>query len=206
MRDPTSRTGIDWAVARRPLPGEDVSGDLHLVQPHPDGYLLAAVDGVGHGPEATRAAEAALKTLQSMPQESLHAMANRCHLALKNTRGVVMTLAAVNVWEETLTWLGIGNVDGILFRAAPDVTPPTEHVLLRGGVVGAQLPALYAGVISLGRGDLLVLATDGIRSGFEEAMITQGPPQAIADYVMNRHFKGTDDALVLVARYHGRKR
>ena len=36
---------LDWAVAARPAPGEDVCGDLHLVSPASDGVLLAVIEG-----------------------------------------------------------------------------------------------------------------------------------------------------------------
>ena len=47
---------IEWAVATQPLPGPSVSGDLHLVEPFAHGALVAVVDGLGHGDEATAAA------------------------------------------------------------------------------------------------------------------------------------------------------
>lgn len=194
---------IEWAVAQRALPGQAVSGDLSLVEPHPDGALLAVVDGIGHGPEATRAAETAVQTLLSRPGESVHALVNRCHEALRPTRGVVMTLASINANDDTITWLGVGNVEGCLFRAN-GLSPAREGVLLRGGMVGAQLPALYASVAPIHPGDLIVLTSDGIRGGFEPGVAIQSPPQRIADQILQKHFKGTDDALVLVARYLGR--
>jgi hypothetical protein len=37
-------------------------------------------------------------------------------------------------------------------------------------------------------------------------LVRSDSPQQIADRILKRHFKGTDDALVLVARYVGRGR
>lgn len=51
------------------------------------------------------------------------------------------------------------------------------------------------------RGDTLIFATDGIRSTFTEEMIAGGSPQRTADLIFAHYRKGTDDALVLVARY-----
>jgi len=34
------------------MPGQAVSGDMHLVRPFEDGVLVALVDGLGHGEEA----------------------------------------------------------------------------------------------------------------------------------------------------------
>jgi hypothetical protein len=53
------------------------------------------------------------------------------------------------------------------------------------------------------RGDTLIFATDGIREGFTEGLALSDPPQQLADRILARYTKGTDDALVLVARHAG---
>jgi len=194
---------LEWGVAKCALPGEEVSGDQHLVQPFTHGALVAVVDGLGHGQDATTAARVAVSTLTNRPGDSVIALVKRCHEALTKTRGAVTTLASFNILEATMTWLGVENVEGVLIRADTRATPATESVLLRGGVVGYQLPALQAGVVPVSRGDLLILATDGIRSGFVQNLIATDPPQQIADRILAQHFKGTDDALALVVRYRG---
>ncbi|HMH83340.1 MAG TPA: hypothetical protein VK531_10750, partial [Gemmatimonadales bacterium] len=52
-------------------------------------------------------------------------------------------------------------------------------------------------------GDTLIFATDGIKEGFAEQLPADATPQQQADHILTRHGKGTDDALVLVARYRG---
>ncbi len=194
------RPCIEWGVAARPLPGQTASGDLHLVKPLSKGVLLAAVDGLGHGDEATVAAQLAVTTLERNAEEPILSLFNRCHEALRMTRGVVLTLAALHPGEGTLSWLGVGNVEARLLRADVNANPRCESVLLRGGVVGYQLPALRASVQPIFPGDLLVFATDGIRAGFAQGVAPGDPPQQIADGILTRHLKGNDDALVLVAR------
>jgi hypothetical protein len=176
-----------------------VSGDLHLVQAYDRGALLAVVDGIGHGPEATRAAELAVNALRQRPGDSVLALIKRCHIALQQTRGVVLTVASFNKPDRTVTWGGVGNVEGLLVHS----DSVQEHALLRGGTVGASLPPLYAGVIPVHRGDLLILASDGIRSEYDRDLPIKGSPQWIADHVLGKYFKGTDDACVLVARFLG---
>jgi serine/threonine protein phosphatase PrpC len=198
-----SERGIEWSFASRCLPGETVSGDRHLVQPSGRGVLVAVVDGLGHGQEATTAAKTAVTILAAHADESITSLVKRCHEALIKTRGATMTVASVNVFDGTLTWLGIGPVEGVLLRANTKATPAIENVLLRGGVVGYQLPALQASAMPLFGGDLLVLASDGIRSGFVQGLAVADSPQQIADRILTDHFKGTDDALVLVVRYLG---
>lgn len=197
------RTPVEWGVASRALPGQSTSGDLHLVKACDNVCLMAVVDGVGHGDEATAAARAAVKVLDEHPTEQIISLIKRCHQTLLQTRGVVMTVASLQLAEGILTWLGVGNVEGVLFRADANATPPSERVLLRSGMVGYQLPALQASVLSLAAGDLLIFATDGIRAGFTADLFNSDSAQQIADHILTHYFKGNDDALVLVMRYHG---
>jgi len=157
---------IEWAVAARPLHGQGESGDLHLVEPFPNGVLVAVVDGLGHGHEAAIAARTAVATLESYAGEDVVSLVRRCHERLKGTRGVVMTLVRVSAHDRTITWLGVGDVEGLLLRADAWASPAREYVLLRGGVVGEALPPLRASVLPVSQSDTLVLATDGISHGF----------------------------------------
>lgn len=196
------RALVDWGVAARPIAGETVSGDLHLVQPFDQGVLLAAIDGLGHGKEAVVAARAAVAVLKEFPQQSVVTLIKRCHEALLGTRGAVITVASLHNLNG-MTWLGVGNVECRLLRADPHASPTSESALLRGGVVGYQLPVLQARTVPVTPGDLLILATDGIRADFADGLGLGETPEQIAVHILNQHFKGTDDALVLVARYLG---
>lgn len=198
-----SSLGIDWGAATRALPGQAESGDRYLVQPLPNGVLVAAVDGLGHGSEAATVARIAVDLLARYSHESLRSLVNRCHQGLRNTRGVVMSLAAFNTADETITWLGVGNVEAMLLRANARARPRREAMLQRGGVVGDQLPAMRATTLPVTRGDTLIFATDGIESRFAESVTPSDPPQAMADGILAAHGKSTDDALVLVVRYRG---
>ena len=198
-------TVLDWGVATAALPGEAESGDLHLVRPAAGGALVAVVDGLGHGSEAATAARLAVAALASHAQESPLSLFEHCHRALKGTRGVVMSLASFRRGDASLTWLGVGNVEGVLLRAVAgaDVARARSSLVTRGGIVGSELPRLQPEVLPLAAGDTLIFATDGIREGFVEGLPTDATPQQQADHILARHRKGTDDALVLIARYRG---
>jgi len=100
------------------------------------------------------------------------------------TRGVVLTVAILDTVESSMTWLGVGNVEGRLLRTDAGASHPRESVLLRGGLVGYQLPALQASVIPVAAGDLLILATDGIHTAFEEGINLNETPRQIADKIL----------------------
>jgi negative regulator of sigma-B (phosphoserine phosphatase) len=194
---------VEWAVASRTLPGEEHSGDLHLVAACPDGILAAVIDGLGHGKEAHAAAQAAVETISRTPGEPPIALIRRCHEALKTTRGAVMTLVALRTSDDTLTALGIGNVEAVLLRGDARTTPARENLLLRNGVVGCVLPALQESVLKIFAGDVIVFATDGIRESFAQGLRASESARQLVDQVMQRDFKGSDDALVLAVRYLG---
>jgi hypothetical protein len=194
---------LDWGVASQPLAGQAVCGDQHLVQAFPGGVLVAAVDGLGHGEEAARVAQLAIATLQAHADETVLSLLERCHGALRQTRGATVTMASFNGVDATMTWIGVGSVDAVLLRAGPTAVPAREDVLLYAGVVGSLLPAAQGFVLPVARGDTLVMATDGIRSGFTDGARLTEAPQAMAERLLAQHVKGTDDALVLVARYRG---
>ena len=194
---------LEWSVATRTMSGEIECGDAHLVVELPGGALVAVVDGLGHGREAAVAAREAVATLTQHADEPVVPLLQRCHGQLRATRGVVMTLASFREADATMTWLGVGNVEGFLLRANAAAIPARESVLLRGGVVGYEIPPLRPATHRVAAGDTLVLATDGIRSAFAEGLDVAVPPREMAAGVLARHAKDTDDALVLVARWLG---
>jgi phosphoserine phosphatase RsbX len=194
-------TLIESGVACLTMPGQSRSGDRHLLQPYINGLLVAVVDGLGHGEQAAAAADLAVTTLIKHADESVIVLLKRCHNALRDTRGVVMALASFNELDRALTWMGIGNVEGLVLRAEGSPPPKHKNLLLRGGVVGDQLPSLSASIIPLMQGDTLVFTTDGIRGGFTKDLSASDPPQVMADRILAKYSKGSDDALVFVVRF-----
>jgi negative regulator of sigma-B (phosphoserine phosphatase) len=192
---------LDWGVAALALPGQVECGDMALVKDFEGGTLVAAVDGIGHGPEAATAAKIALASLEMDPQEPVISLVVRCHEALRGTRGVVMSLASYSARHSLLTWIGIGNVAGILLRKAPAAGAAHEALLLRAGVIGSQLPPLQASVIPANTGDTLVFATDGVRTDFVTSVLLGASSRRGAERILADHKKGTDDGLVVVVRF-----
>jgi hypothetical protein len=188
-------------VAARPIAGEHVSGDRHVAVSSTR-LVVAVIDGLGHGPEAAHAAGRAAEIVETHPDERPDALLRRCHDALRNTRGAAMTVASIDPVVGEMTWLGVGNVQAtVLQRRTRDAR--REWVPLRGGVVGYLLPALRPGTVRLQRDDVLVLATDGVRPVFGEWPAPAEAPQDVANRILADQSRGTDDALVLVARYRG---
>lgn len=194
---------LDWGVAMMNAPGQSESGDVHAIKFFPGGALVGVVDGLGHGNEAAVAARIAARNLEQFAQEPVMSLLRRCHEELRPTRGAVMSIASFNAGDDTMTWLGIGNVRGILLRADPAANPPREFLLMRRGVVGDQFERAVASIVPIFPGDTLLLATDGVQSDLTLTFSPAEASQHLADRILRRYARGTDDALVLVARYRG---
>jgi serine phosphatase RsbU (regulator of sigma subunit) len=191
---------VEFGVATFVLPGQSASGDQHLVCCKNDTILIAAADGIGHGEKAANAAKAAISVLESDVEEPVISLVQLCHQRLRSTRGVVLSLASIDTLHGMMTWLGVGNVRGVLLRAGAGKGKPREELLLRGGVVGAQLPPLQATVLPVAWDDMLVFVTDGIRGDFVQTLSARESPQRAAERILEQYGTATDDALVLVAR------
>jgi negative regulator of sigma-B (phosphoserine phosphatase) len=194
---------VDWAIAERPLPGEAESGDRALVVVDPDAALVAAIDGLGHGQEAARAAAPAVETLRAFAGDPLVALAERCHEALRQSRGAALSLARFCARDDTVTWVGVGNVEGRLVQSHGWGAVSVESLAPAQGIVGVHLPKLRETSLRVRAGDVVLLATDGIDSTFADSLRPTGTADELAARILAEHSKGTDDALIVVARYIG---
>src|SRR5690242_8724441 len=194
---------LEWGVAARPLPGEHESGDHFLVKTFDQGAAIAVVVGLGHGADAAAAARRAVATIEAAVRDPLPTLFRRCHEALVGTRGVVMSVAILDATRSQVTWAGVGNVDAWLLRPHAGGGKVRTSLVTRGGVLGRGVPPLAPVTLAVDPGDLFAFATDGLREGFIDTLTLADAPQRAASRILATHGKGTDDALILIAKYLG---
>jgi len=193
--------GFEWSTAAATMPGETESGDRYWTGSGSSGMMFAVIDGLGHGAAAAEASALAIATLEQHVGDPLIEVLRHCHQSLRGTRGVAMSLAAFNSENAMLTWIGVGNVESALLHRDPE--HPCDILLLRNGVVGSHLPTLRAEELPVRPGDILTMATDGVGVKHLVRVATDGRIESMADEILASAWKGTDDALILVARYRG---
>jgi len=189
---------VEWGMASLPLPGESESGDACVVEAFEAGALVAVIDALGHGPEAAHAAGVAVRVLEGHARDKPDVLIHRCHEEMRETRGAAISAASFDWPRRIMTWLGIGNVMGVLMRADPEVNPRVKQMVVHGGVVGYQLVNMPPRVVQIAPGDTLILATDGVRRNFTEILPLVMNPQLLADRILRDYGTQSDDALVLV--------
>ena len=206
MSERDVRATIEWGIATRRRRGEAMNGDLGVVAVLPEGLLVAAIDGLGHGGEAARAAREAGEVVRERATEDLVPLIESCHHALRNTRGAVIGLAFMSHLRRTMTWLGVGNIEGLVLSADPSALQPKGYLALGSGVLGHELPSVRTATLDIRRGDVLIMATDGIEAAFADSLDISGSAQDISERILAVHWKPLDDALVLAVRYLGVRR
>ena len=194
---------LERGVAGTTHKGEERSGDLAVFAGYDGGGLVAVIDGLGHGAPAADASAIAAEAIRRHRSAAPAELLRRCHEALNKTRGVVMTLAWFDLELLELSWAGVGNVEARLVRGAAQYGARHDSALVLGGVVGYNLPSIRTSTMDLYPGDAVAFATDGIETDYSASLAPGVPAQRLAERILERHGKGTDDALAVVVRYTG---
>jgi negative regulator of sigma-B (phosphoserine phosphatase) len=194
---------LERGVAGTAITGEERSGDLAVFAGYEGGGLVAVIDGLGHGDPAADASAVAADVIRRHRSAPPDELLQRCHEALRKTRGAALSLAAFSASRRDLTWIGVGNVEGRLVRAAPVGAETLASLVNTPGTLGATLPPVSATTVPVERGDTVVFATDGVSRDFADELELTGAAQGIADRILREHGRDGDDALVVVARLLG---
>jgi hypothetical protein len=182
----------------RPRPGETDNGDAYFVRRRAGQQLLAVVDGLGHGPGAREAADAAVEVLSAWQGEALDEVLRRAHERLRQTRGAVMGACVVDWRAGKFSYAGVGNVEARVLGSPHPVRPISSN-----GTLGARLGNVRVWSYDWSEGATIVLTSDGLSASWD---ITDYPgllarsPQMLAGVLARDYSRETDDATVLVAR------
>jgi anti-sigma regulatory factor (Ser/Thr protein kinase) len=181
-----------------PLAGETESGDAWAVARQRHTVALMMVDGLGHGPEAAKAAKAALDTLADRPGLRPAEQIEACHAALRPTRGAALAVALLDPAARELRFAGVGNIGACIVDAGP-----RRQLVSHNGIVGHNMRKVQEFTLPCAPGALVILASDGITTQWD---LDQHPgliacdPSIIAAVLLRDYARGRDDASVLVQR------
>jgi len=182
-------------------PGQSVCGDHWSVAHGPARCALVCADGLGHGPDAAAAAQAATHVFDLHATESGERLLERMHAATRATRGSAVSVAEIDTGGRQVRYTGVGNVAATLWSPAGSRTLVTHN-----GIVGGEMRKVHAFEHPLPDGWLLVMHSDGVSGRWSldayPGLVRRDP--AVIAAVLYRDFcRGTDDATVVVAREVG---
>ncbi|MCO5169821.1 MAG: SpoIIE family protein phosphatase [Planctomycetes bacterium] len=186
------------AVFGRPFPGERVSGDDAAFVRTDDALLVAVVDGLGHGPEARAASTVVTDALVAAPDAALPELVERARAAAAGTRGAVLALVRLHLATRAVEHVGLGDVRVLLGGPGGAQVIPSQPGLLSGRPNERARARQSAAALSP-HGALLVLS-DGLKSAAGPPAAPVAEPIAVAQDLVARFGRETDDALALVVR------
>lgn len=160
--------------------------------------VLCMADGLGHGPQAAKAARAALDYARENAHLGLAELFAGCDRTIRHTRGVAMGMAILEPSRERLQYAAIGNTQAVLMGAT--------HRRLTGnpGIVGAGYHKLQPLTEAFRPQDTVLLFTDGIAPQIKLAAystVVLQNPQTLAEQILADWSRPNDDAAILVCRF-----
>jgi serine/threonine protein phosphatase PrpC len=195
---PAAENAIVVGAVSLAAPGESVCGDGWGFALQGDKAALLVVDGLGHGPEAAEAAQAALDLFREEPMKAPAQLLEHTHRRLRATRGAAVAMLQADAGADTVRASGAGNVVGRLVSGTSDRTLLTQH-----GTAGVTIRTPEENSTPWPAHALLVVCSDGIATRWQAETLRPvlGRDPALAAALLVRdHCRGRDDATVAVLR------
>ena len=194
----------------RAITGEQVCGDAWSARqlgaaadedggPGADRSVLVMLcDGLGHGPMAAIAAQAAVSAFRESRLGTPAELVTEIHRALRGTRGAALAVARIDSVEGRIDLCGVGNVTTVVLEREGRST-----LLSVPGIVGHQMPSLRTFGREFPPGSALVMHSDGLSDRWDANAMPGFPrhtPILMAAQLLREAGVRHDDASVVVAR------
>jgi anti-sigma regulatory factor (Ser/Thr protein kinase) len=196
---PSASGGFQVSAVNVPKAGEEASGDAWASVQSGDQLTVLVADGLGHGMEANLASSQAVRMLRENPRLGPQALLERCHLALRSTRGAAVAVARIDRAYEKLTFAGAGNISARIYSTQR----AGQHLVSVNGTAGHQTEKLREFSYPWPADGVLLMHSDGLSSGAGvEAYpgLAARDPALIAGVLYRDFGRGRDDATVVVAK------
>jgi serine phosphatase RsbU (regulator of sigma subunit) len=181
------------------MPGEDVCGDAYEVIVDAHGFDMMVADGLGHGPMAAEASQAAIRLFREArrlrPKEALEEI----HAGMRATRGAAIAIARLKPDQRKLTFAGVGNITAAILSNGQE-----KRLVSYNGTVGHRVRRVEEFEYPVtGENPVVILHSDGLSTGWKFGAypgLLQSHPSLIAAVLLRDFCRGHDDATILVAK------
>jgi anti-sigma regulatory factor (Ser/Thr protein kinase) len=197
-RQPARNTNIKVGVIHLPMPGQEVSGDGWGIEHLWDKPSCVLVDGLGHGPDAALAAQAALSTAKEYRDKAPAEIIERAHGVLRSTRGAAVAIGEIDTAKKLVRFCGVGNITATIVN-----NDGVRHLVSYNGIIGQEARKIVEFTYPWTAESLLIMHSDGLTARWDIRSypgLLQRHPALIAGVLYRDFSRGRDDATVLVAR------
>jgi anti-sigma regulatory factor (Ser/Thr protein kinase) len=189
---------VVWGAVAVPAPGEAVSGDAWVVDPTETGADVLVVDGLGHGADAAKAAQATVAIFQDFHHLSPGLLMERMHAGIAATRGAAAAIARLDFNAGHLIFAGIGNIAGTILSGGR-----TRKTVSHNGILGHAMRQVQTFEYPLEEDSLVLFHTDGLQSNWNLDRypgLAARHPSLIAGILYRDFRRGRDDVTVLAIK------
>lgn len=193
---------LDLGSVQVAKPGEGLCGDAWASVDHGNGATIVVADGLGHGPLAAEASQAAVTAFRASPPLAPAEMMEAIHEALRPTRGAAVAVAQIDVERRIVRFCGLGNICGVIVTGGG-----MRAMVSHGGIAGHEARRIGEFPYPWSDGAVIVLHSDGLTTRWDldryPGLLTRHP--SLVAGVLYRDFgRGLDDVVVVVGRQDGR--
>lgn len=187
-----------------PHPKETVCGDGWATKEARGVLQILVVDGLGHGREARRAAQAAIEIFNREsavlpPVETLE----NIHQGIAATRGAAVAVVNLDAAQNAARFAGVGNISGVIVGDEQQ-----RQMVSHAGIVGHKTNKIAEFVYEWQPDSVLIAHSDGLQTRWNlDAYpgIRLRQPSLIAALLYRDFSRGNDDVTVLAIRQNERK-
>jgi anti-sigma regulatory factor (Ser/Thr protein kinase) len=193
------RSDLEVMAICVPKPPEDVCGDAYYVKRSKDYIKIFLGDGLGHGERAHEAVLKAIEVVETTEENDPVEIIRQMHSHVRKTRGLVASVAVLNLRVREWRICGVGNIvtrlyGGILFK----------HYMAYNGIVGLNIPGtMNETVIPAEKNQQLIMCTDGLRTRWDVAKypsILKHDGMLLAAALYKDFNRRTDDSSVFIGK------
>jgi anti-sigma regulatory factor (Ser/Thr protein kinase) len=180
-------------------PGETVCGDAYAWKANPYFLKIMLADGLGHGPLANLAAEKACEAFRRSTYYNPTDILNDVHRHVKDTRGLVATVAVYDLTNKVWKICGVGNISTRLCNALTAKTHMPFNGILGVNISGRLLSQTFENET----GSYLILCSDGISTRWEtskHATVFKYDLSVLAAVIYKDYARQSDDMSVVVVK------
>lgn len=183
-----------------PKAGETLSGDAWAFEEGAAGATFLVADGLGHGPDACRAAATAVDALRSRPHDSPIRVLDLAHGRMRATRGAAVAVMRHEHATGDIAFAGVGNISACFWQGA---NVPRRMMVSHNGIVGHNVHRSQEYRYPWTPGALLIAHSDGLESRWDVGSypgLAACHASIIAAMLYREHSRKRDDVVVLVVR------
>jgi anti-sigma regulatory factor (Ser/Thr protein kinase) len=195
---PTGVEHYELGVILVPKSGETACGDAWGMEEHAQGATFLVADGLGHGPDASRASNSAVEVLRGHPEASAIRILDLAHAKLRPTRGAALAVLRHDAVSGDIAFAGVGNIASWVIDG-----DSRKAMVSHNGIVGHNVHKSEEYRYPWPSGSLLVVHSDGIETQWNIAAfpgLASRHPAMIAAMLFREHSRKRDDVVVVVAR------